>query len=38
MSNQGSENNGINKTGTIRGEGDAPDMHGVPDFASAGCH
>ena len=30
--------NGINRTGTTSCEGVAPDMHEVPDPASAGCH
>ena len=38
MSNQGIKNNGVNGTGTTSCEGVSPDMHGVPDPASAGRH
>ena len=38
MSNQRIENNYVNGTGTTSCEGVVPDMHGVPDPASAGRH
>ena len=38
MSNQRIKNNGVNGTGTTSCKGVSPDMHGVPDPASAGRH
>ena len=38
MLNHITEDNGVNKTGTLQGESVVPGRHGVPDPAPAGCH